>query len=48
LSDGQAVPPTRPLYLPVHQPGTWAGPETLMTLIEMSDQPSATHDFNLL
>jgi hypothetical protein len=52
LSDGQAVPTTYPLYVPgsptFHRPGTWAGLETLIRLIEMSDQLSATHDFNLL
>jgi hypothetical protein len=54
LSDGQAVPTTYayPLYMPVsptfHRPGTWAGRETLITLIEMSDQLSTRHDFNLL
>jgi hypothetical protein len=48
LSDGQAVPTTHPLHVPVHRPGTWAGLETLITLIEMSDQLSARHDFNLL
>src|SRR6516165_12530242 len=48
LSDGQAVPTTDSLYMPVHRPVTWAGLETLITLIEMSDQPRARHDFNLL
>jgi hypothetical protein len=52
LSDGQAVPTTYPLYVPVsptfHRPGTWAGRKTLITLIEMSDKRSAGHGFNLL
>jgi hypothetical protein len=47
-SDGQAVPTTNPLYVPVNRPVTWAGLETLITLIEMSGQPRARHDFNLL
>jgi hypothetical protein len=48
LSDGQAVPTIQLLYVPVHRSFTWAGPETLITLIGMSDQLSARHDFNLL
>jgi hypothetical protein len=52
LSDGQAVPTTYPLYVPVsptfHRPGTRVGRETLITVIEMSDQLSARHVFNLL
>ncbi len=48
MSDGQAVPTTHSLYVPVHRPATWAGLETLITLIEMSDRLRARHDFNLL
>jgi hypothetical protein len=33
--------------VPVHRPGPLAGQETLITLIETSDQPRAMHDFNL-
>jgi hypothetical protein len=47
LSDGQAAPTTHALYVPVQWP-TWAGLETLIKLIEMSDQPRARHDFNLV
>src|SRR4051794_28752141 len=34
--------------VPVHRPSVLTGQETLITPIEMSDQPRARHDFNLL